>query len=129
MFVFFFLFFFAACQKIIQQRLACSITCMTPSDSRPTTPGTPNTSNLMSLSHFNSLKHVGSTPSPSPCSNLIIPSGAASGYGVYTSPNSPNHVPHSLPYKVSGCAISISSVFVAAAADLMLFSKRMDNRN
>lgn len=80
-----------ACQKIIQQRVACSITCTTPSDSRPATPGTPSTNSSMSLNHYSSMKHI-SGPSPSPCSNLIIPN---TSYGMFTSPNSPNHISYS----------------------------------
>ncbi|XP_065217924.1 centaurin-gamma-1A isoform X1 [Planococcus citri] len=85
-----------ACQKIIQQRLTSSV-YSSASDSRPATPGTPSTASSMSLNHFNSMKHLAS-PSPSPCSNLIIPT---TPYGVYTSPNSPNHLPYSMPCKDS----------------------------
>ena len=87
----------SACQKIIQQRLACSVTCMTPSDSRPVTPGTPSTNSSLSLNHFSGIKQHVAGPSPSPCMNLIV---STTPYGFYTSPSSPNRITHSLPSKV-----------------------------
>lgn len=88
----------SACQKIIQQRLASSVTCMTPSDSRPATPGTPSANSSLSLNHYSSLKHIaGVGPSPSPCSNLSVPT---TPYSMYSSPSSPKHVSQSLLCKV-----------------------------
>ncbi|KAK7576100.1 hypothetical protein V9T40_012386 [Parthenolecanium corni] len=88
-----------ACQKIIQQRLVCSVTCMTPSDSRPATPGTPSTNSSLSLNHYSSLKHIaGLGPSPSPCSNLSVPT---TPYAMFSSPSSPKHVSQSLLCKDS----------------------------
>lgn len=80
--------FFSACQKIVQQRLSASTSCLTPTNSRPSTP-----SNHFHSANVGIPRHVG----PVPSNNGYPPSGQSS---ITNLMSSPSHN-HTLSHKVS----------------------------
>lgn len=94
-----------ACQKIVQQRLSSSASCLTPTNSRPSTP---------SSNHFTQQPvpaprhtHHSTAAVPSPTNNGFSSSSPHTSAGSLASNTlgnaSPSHNVHSLSHKVSAC--------------------------
>nr|CAD7393833.1 unnamed protein product [Timema cristinae] len=100
-----------ACQKIVQQRLSSSTSCLTPTNSRPSTPNNHFTVPV-ALPTRHQHHHQGSAPSPTNNGFIVgpgSPSPHASPAGNTLSSVSPSHT-HTLTYKDS------ASVMVPASS-------------